>query len=95
MAYRWSYVSQNVVERVEKMRLVKNPPRFLSQEEIDCLLDTARDYYIYPPPETALVAGMRKSKLFNLKWTDIDSDRATITVQLTGTQRTIRQGLYP
>ena len=63
------------------MRLVRNPPRFLSQEEIDYLLDTARDYYIYPLLETALATGMRKSELFNLKWTDIDFDRAMITVQ--------------
>ncbi len=30
---------------------------------------------------TALHTGMRKSELLNLKWTDVDFDQCTVTVQ--------------
>jgi integrase/recombinase XerC/integrase/recombinase XerD len=70
-----------VVRKADKMRLVKNPPRFLGKDEIDRLLSAAKGYYIYPLLETALATGMRKSELFNLKWQDIDFDNATITIQ--------------
>ena len=81
MAYRWGNVSENVVDRVEKMRVPKNPPRFLSKEEITALLDTARGYYIYPLLETALHTGMRKSELFNLTWSDVDFELGTVMVR--------------
>jgi len=85
MAVRWGYVKDNVVARVEKLRLVKNLPRFLSSAEIDALLSAAEDYFAYPHIHpllvTALHTGMRKSELFNLKWTDMDFGQQTITVQ--------------
>jgi len=81
MAGRWGYVDRNVVSSVEKMRIVKNPSLFLKQDEIFRLLEAAKDYYIYPIIMTALHTGMRKSELFNLKWTDIDFDQRTIMVQ--------------
>jgi len=81
MAVRWGYLKYNVAANVEKKKLVKNPPRFLSEEEIERLAEAARKYYIYPLIVTALHTGMRKSELFNLKWSDVDFEHSTITVQ--------------
>lgn len=85
MAVRWGYVKDNVAARVEKLKLVKNPSRFLSNGEIDSLLSAAESYcvypHIYPLLVTALHTGMRKSELFNLKWTDMDFGHNVITVQ--------------
>jgi len=77
----WRHVRENVVEGVEKMRLVKNNPRYLTQDEIDCLLDAAKGYYIYPILVTAIHTGMRKSEMFNLTWDDVDFDEGITTVQ--------------
>ena len=81
MAIRWSYVEKNPVSQVDKMKLVKNPPRFLSQEEIGRLIDFAEGSHIQPVIITAIHTGMRKSELLNLQWSDIDFDQQTITVQ--------------
>ncbi len=81
MAMRWGYIKYKVAANIEKQELVKNPPRFLSEEEIDRLTKAARKYYIYPLIVTALHTGMRKSELFNLKWSDVDFEHRTITVQ--------------
>ena len=81
MAIRWRYVEHNPVSSVEKMRVPKRPPRFLSLEEIDRLLEASRGSHIYPILMTALHTGLRKSELLNLRWSDIDFDQRTIAVQ--------------
>lgn len=81
MAMRWRYVDRNVVSGVEKMKVVQNMPRFLSETEIERILYFARESYIYPLLVTALHTGMRKSELLNLKWLDIDFPLGTIMVQ--------------
>jgi len=81
MAVRWRYIEKNVAEMVEKPRLVKYLPRFLSEYEIQRLTEGAYGSHIYPLIMTALHTGMRKSELLNLKWSDIQFDRMTITVQ--------------
>ncbi len=81
MAIRWGYLDRNVVTNVEKMAMVQNNPRYLSQSEIERLTEASRDSYIHALLVTALHTGMRKSELFNLKWTDIDFEQGTITIQ--------------
>ena len=81
LAVQWRYIDRNVVSSVVKMRVPESPRRFLSQEEIRCLLKTAEEIYIYPIIVTALHTGMRRSELLNLKWSDIDFGRHTVTVQ--------------
>ena len=78
---RWQYLDRNVVSDVEKMRVPKNPPRFLSQDEIKRLVTAAEGSHIYPLIVTALHTGMRKSELLNLEWSDVDFGQGAITVQ--------------
>ena len=59
----------------------KRSPRFLSQNEIRRLVKASKGSHIYPIIVTALHTGMRKSELLHLKWSDIDFDQRTITVQ--------------
>jgi len=63
MAVQWRYVDKNVVSSVSKMKVPERPYRFLSQEEIPCLLKAAQESYIYPIIVTALHTGMRRSEL--------------------------------
>ena len=81
MAIRWGYVDKNVVSNVNKFRLPEKPKRFLSQDEIQKLIEAAEESHIYPLIVTALHTGMRKSELFNLEWADISFERYTVTVQ--------------
>lgn len=81
MARQWGYLVSNPMGEVEKFKLSKTTPRFLTEEEVGRLLDAAHGFYIYPILVTALHTGMRKSELFNLKWADVDFVQGTITVQ--------------
>ena len=75
------YVDRNVVALVEKFKLPEKSPRYLTESEIDRLLDAAQSEYIYPILVTALHTGMRKSELFNLKWRNVDFEQGTVTIQ--------------
>jgi len=81
MAIRWRYVDKNVVSSVDRMKAPERPHRFLNQEEIRRFVEAARGSHIYPMVVTALHTGMRKSELLNLKWSDVDFDHGTVTVQ--------------
>jgi integrase len=81
MAVRWKFIDRNVVAGIEKMKIVRNPPKFLSESEIERIIDASRESYIYPIVVTALHTGMRKSELLNLQWFDIDFDMQIITIQ--------------
>ncbi len=81
MAIRWGYIDRNILSSVERMKFPEKPRRFLSQEEIQILMESARDSHIYPIIVTAIHTGMRKSELFNLQYSDIDFSQGTITVQ--------------
>lgn len=81
MGIRWGYIDKNVVSSVDKLKVPEKPHRFLSQEEIHCLVEAAKGSHISPMIVTALHTGMRKSELLNLKWSDIDFDQRTATVQ--------------
>ena len=81
MAVRWGYIGVNVVADVQKMIVHEKTPRFLSQEEIQRLLQSAKNSYAYPIIVTAIHTGMRKSELLNLKWSDIDFDQLVVVIQ--------------
>lgn len=81
MAVRWRYIDNNVVFGVAKMKVPEIPHRFLSQEEIQSLLESAKETYIYPIIVTALHTGMRRAELLNLKWFDIDFSNQIVTIQ--------------
>ncbi len=81
MAIRWRHIDHNAVSGVERMKVPKNPPRFLNQEEIHWLIKASKGSHIYPLIVTAIHTGMRKSELLNLRWSDIDFDQHIITVQ--------------
>ena len=75
------YVDRNVVALVEKFKFQDRSPKFLTESEMDKLLDAAQGEYIYPILVTALYTGMRKSELFNLKWENVDFRQRTVTIQ--------------
>ena len=81
MAVRWGYVKHNPVASVEKLKVARRIPRYLSVEEIDKLLDACKGSHIYPIVMTAIHTGMRKSELLNLRWSDVDFDNREISIQ--------------
>ena len=79
MAMRWGYVYSNPVSGIEKPRVSKLPPRYLTSEEANRLLKACSPH-LYPIVLCALHTGMRKSELLNLRWPEIDLQKRQITI---------------
>lgn len=89
-AVEWEYLSQTPFRAVRLFKIDRSARvRFLSEAEIQRLLETARRMEVgdplryadlYPLIATAIYAGLRKAELGWLSWEDIDLDRGTLTV---------------
>lgn len=79
-AVRRGYVSQNPFSLSATIKIPKQPPVFMSQEEFEKLLatvpnQTLKDFYI-----VAANTGMRLSELLNLRWMNVSLDKKQIAV---------------
>ncbi len=81
LAKRWGYLKENPVNEVKPLKTDdKKPVRFLTVKECDSLLEAASERF-YPILFTFLNTGMRKAELENLRWDDVDFQRARIKVR--------------
>jgi len=83
------YINDNPLRYFKRYKLERNlAGRFLSNEEITLLLNTAADpkNYVdgiptfYPILATAIYSGMREDEVFNLEWQDINFSKNVISV---------------
>lgn len=75
------YIHENPTKRLKRMKLTVNPPRFLSRDEAQRLLDVAKGRPVYPMLATAIYTGVRPAELINLEWQDFDFRKGTLTVR--------------
>ena len=79
-AVEWGYVRSSPAASIRQFRERPKPPKYLEQEEIVALLRECPTH-IYALVATGLFAGLRRSEIFYLEWSDIDFERRMITVQ--------------
>jgi integrase len=79
-AVRQGYLGRNPAELVDPPSPRKKTMRTLTPEEVEILLDTAKDSLFYPVVYTALSSGLRQAELLGLRWRDIDLDMMSISV---------------
>ena len=77
-AVEWGAITSK--PKIQKLKQVKNPPRFLTEKECQALLDNCNDT-IYPLVFVAVNTGMRKSELMNLRWDWIDFENRSIIIK--------------
>jgi integrase len=88
IAARLGYNVSYAIRDVERPKVPEQEPRFLSEEEIETVLQAAirlgkknkRYAHLYPIIHIALQTGMRKQGLFNYKWTDNDFKNRTVKI---------------
>jgi len=101
-AVQWGLINQNPAASVKLLKITDAPrPRFLSENECQTLLSSARGEY-RDAFFILLHTGMRIGELINLEWSDVDFKRRKIAVRRKtnwipkGTERDIpiADGLY-
>lgn len=88
------------VSPLAQIRFNRNPPPkkprvYLTSAEIKLILDNAKEYsphFLHPVLYTLIHTGARRGEITNLKWSQIDFSRGTITIDETKnkTYRTIK-----
>lgn len=81
-AVKWELIPTNPVGRVNKLKISKNPPLYLSKEQSEIILGIAKRHgqNIYWIFALGLYAGMRKNEIVNARWEWFDFKRMTITI---------------
>ena len=89
-AIEWELLWENPTAKISMLKENGARTRFLDQEEVAALLETASPDF-HPVAITALHSGMRRGELINLKWPDVDFKNRIITIQKSksGKKRTI------
>lgn len=82
-AVRWQLVPRNVADAVDPPRPARVEMRALTEADSAKLLAAAHGSRLYAPIAVALTTGLRRGELLGLRWSDVDLDGATLSVQQT------------
>ena len=85
-AIKWDLVTRNPVQGVERLRVEKNPPKYLTREELGRVLSIAerhgRDiHWVYA---LGIYAGLRRNEIVNARWEWFDFKHKLITLSSRG-----------
>ena len=79
-AVKNDYILSNPADRVKRPKKNKHISSFYTKEEILILLDIAKDDPIYIPIVLSAYYGFRRSETLGMRWSAIDFENKTITV---------------
>ncbi len=82
-AHRKGVVSRNVGVLAAAPKLRNIPPiepRAWTEDQLRTFLRAAADHRFYPAFRLATTTGMRRSELLGLKWSDVDWQRSTVSI---------------
>ena len=90
-AVRWEILSENPFQQVRLCHLDDEPPLFFSLDDFQSLLAAIESDWLRDVVVVAVLTGMRRGELLNLRWDMVDFNRRLITIQSHGNFRT-KQG---
>ena len=99
-AVKWGLLARNVATAADPPKPSRTEIAFLSQEDVERMLDVAEGTPTYILIFTALYSGLRRGELLGLRWCDVDLLMATISVtqslqRLYGGEFSIREPKSP
>jgi integrase len=70
-ATKWGYLSDNPLKKVQRLKVQKTPPAFMTGAQVQLVLEALPEFwrrvFLF-----AVLTGCRPSELVNLRWEDID-----------------------
>ena len=93
-AVRWKILLHNPAEGIELPKQTRREMRCLSPEEARTFLDFARQDKHGLIFELAIVTGLRPEEYLGLRWSDLDFEKHSLTVQRTLVWKHKRMGWY-
>lgn len=80
-AMKWDLVYRNIADAVDPPKAKRKEVTPLSETEIDTLINSLRQSYLYVPTIIALATGMRLGEVLGLRWADVDLQGGIIEVK--------------
>ena len=80
-AVRWQLLARNPAEAVEPPRPQRTEMRVLEDAQIALLLKSLEGSRLHAPVLLAVSTGLRRGELLGLRWSDVDLERACLTVR--------------
>ena len=90
-AVRWKLLDENPFKQVKLCQLDDEAPLFFTVEDFHSLLSTIESDWLRDLAVVAVLTGMRRGELLNLRWDSVDFSRKIIGIQSHGNFRT-KQG---
>lgn len=79
-AVRWRLIPSNPLDAVERPKVEQSDPDVLSASEANTYLDAFTGHPIEPFIVVAIAAGLRRSELAALRWSDVDLKTGVVSV---------------
>ena len=87
-AVRWKMVLENPFDNVERVRVPAVTPKYISCEEFSGLLSTIKEEWLRNIVEFAVLTGLRRGELINLRWEHISIEQKLLLVESSATFKT-------
>lgn len=81
IALRWKLIESNPFSNVQLIRTPELPPTFFSKEDFQKLIAIISENWLKELIVFAVLTGMRRGEIINLRWQDVDLQRRLIQVQ--------------
>ncbi|MDI6871906.1 MAG: site-specific integrase [Bacillota bacterium] len=82
-AVKWGLVARNVADAVDPPRVPRREMKTLHRDQVLALLEKSKPTGHYALYLAAVTTGMRQGELLALRWSDVDLDARTASVQRT------------
>ena len=80
-AVRLDLLSRNVADAVKPPSLEASEVEILTADQITAALEALKGGWLHPIASLAVATGMRRGELLALRWSDVDLERAVLTVE--------------
>jgi integrase len=88
VALRWGMIDSNPCNGVSLVCVPDVEPAYLRAEDFERLLQCIRENWLREVVLFAVLTGLRRGEILNLRWNDVDLARKLVQVQSSGTFRT-------
>ena len=87
-ALRWGLIERNPFARLKLVSVPEATPSFFSREDFQKLISFIKEEWLKEVVIFAVLTGMRRGEITNLRWQDVDLTRKILTIQSSPTFKT-------
>ncbi len=90
VALRWELIQKNPFAGLKLMTVPETLPQYLSKADFQKLFVTIKENWLKEVVGVAVLTGLRRGEILNLRWSDVDLIRRVIQIHSSGTFKTKR-----